>query len=101
MNRLVSVIHPYGGDIPGNSVKAARICSEIQRDGDIPIFAPFVCAWLNENDPEDRAAGIEISRYLVAQCREARVYGEVTAGMISDIEAAELAGIPLRRVEVT
>lgn len=101
MNRLVAVIMPWNGDIPANSARAAAVCSEIQRDGDIPIFAPFVCAWLSDADPEDRAAGMEISRYLVVQCREAVVVGDVTPGMIADIEAAEMARIPIRRMEET
>lgn len=104
MNRMIGVIARYADESAdgreANLERQREICRQIVCAGDIPIApALFVSTFLDDSIPAQRTLGLEISGYMLGLCREARVYGEVSEGMLSDIAAAEAARVPCFRVE--
>lgn len=97
MNRLVGVIHPWGGDREGNRRLVLPILDEITYRGDIPVFPPLMFPNLDDEVELDRATGMEMGRHLFALCREVEVHGDLTDGVMADVEFCEAAAVPLRR----
>lgn len=96
MNRLIYIAHPYADDPAGNAAAMRVICSGITEAGDIPICpAIYFTQWLDDQDDTDRERGLELACALVVLCREVRVYGDPSLGMLREINVARNARLPV------
>jgi len=105
MNRLVYVCHPYRGDEPNNRTMMRGICQGIIDSGDIPIAtALYFPQFLDDSDPQERRQGIDAGLYLLARCREIRIFGtpkSLSEGMLAEVRMAVALGIPRRWMRET
>ncbi len=98
---VVYVCSPLRGDVERNIYKAIGYSKYIYRQGGIPL-APHVIftTFLEDNDPRDRAAGMEMGLELLTICDEVWAFGDkVSEGMAGEIAAAEKLGLRVRRLE--
>ena len=98
---VVYVCSPLRGDVERNIYKAIGYSKYIYRQGGIPL-APHVIftTFLDDNDPRDRAAGMEMGLELLTICDELWVFGDkVSEGMAGEIAAAEELGLRVKRLE--
>jgi hypothetical protein len=95
--KRVFVCSAYRGDIAANVEIARSACREVLRTGDAP-FAPHLLYpdLLDDDEPAERALGIEAGRRWLAMAHEVLVVGPVTAGMREEIATAVALGIPVR-----
>ncbi len=97
---VVYVCSPLRGDVERNIYKAIGYSKYIYRHGGIPL-APHVIftTFLDDNDPRDRAAGMEMGLELLAICDELWAFGDkVSEGMAGEIAAAEELGLRVKRL---
>ena len=99
--RLVFICSPYTAPtrrgFRKNIENTKRFCRLAYEKGYIP-FAPhlFFPAFLNESNPTERAAGIELGKQIMEKCDEVWVFGNtVTGGMSEEIEFARKNYIPV------
>lgn len=95
----IYVCSPLRGDVERNIQKAIGYCRYIYSRGGIPL-APHVIftTFLDDEIPEERAAGIELGLELLAKCDELWVFGEkISQGMSYEITRAKKLGIRIRR----
>ena len=98
---VVYVCSPLRGDVERNIYKAIGYSKYIYRHGGIPL-APHVIftTFLDDNDPRDRAAGMEMGLELLTICDELWAFGDkVSEGMAGEIAAAEELGLRVKRLE--
>ena len=98
---VVYVCSPLRGNVERNIYKAIGYSKYIYRHGGIPL-APHVIftTFLDDNDPRDRAAGMEMGLELLAICDELWAFGDkVSEGMAGEIAAAEELGLRVKRLE--
>lgn len=96
---VIYVCSPLRGDIDRNIHKAIGYSRYIYSRGGIPL-APHVIftAFLDDNDPTERASGMEMGLELLARCDELWAFGDrVSEGMKAEIEASEKLGIRVKR----
>lgn len=97
---LVQVCSAYSGNIRQNTKNARRYCKIILDDGDIP-FAPHLLfpQFLDENNPEDRKKGLELSLAMIERVDAVAVFGDInhiSKGMQQEIRQAEKLNKPIR-----
>lgn len=89
----IFICSPYRGDVTRNKTNALTYCRRAANDGYMPM-APhlYFTRFLDDNDPEQRNAGISAGLEWLEQCAEVWVYGEPTEGMKIEIAHAEKLG---------
>lgn len=100
--RLIYVASPYAGDTEGNTEYAKQACRTVMEQGHA-FFAPHLLytAVLNDSVPEERQAGMEMGKMMLAKCDELWVFGNrISTGMAAEISEAERLGIPIQYVEI-
>lgn len=101
--RFIYICSPCRGDVDKNIQKAQGYCREaVELFPDVVPIAPHVyCTqFLNDEIPEERAAGMDMGLALLDMCDEIWVYGldNPSTGMAREIEYAKENGIPVRDV---
>lgn len=99
--KLVYICSPCRGDIEKNITKAQGYCREaVELFPDVIPIAPHVyCTqFLDDTNPQDRAAGMDMGIALLDICDEIWVYGieNPSEGMSREIEYAKEHEIPIR-----
>jgi hypothetical protein len=96
VNRLIYIAHRFADDPAGNAAAMRVICAEVTAHGDIPIApALYFPQWLDESIPDDRERGLEMACALVPLCREMRVFGDPSLGMLREINVARTHRLPV------
>ena len=90
---MVFVCSPYRGDIAGNEKKAKAYCRFVYENQGVP-FAPqlLFTSFLDDRMEEERNAGIMMGLEMLKLCDELWAFGEPTAGMQYELEAAKRLG---------
>ncbi len=100
--KLIYVCSPCRGNVKVNIAAARRYCYEVIGAGYVPI-APHVMfdGMLDDNLPDERAAGMRMGLELLRFCSELWAYGPyVSFGMRKEIELAEALKIPVKYIKV-
>jgi hypothetical protein len=101
---LVYVAHPVGGDIPGNLAKARAWLQRLTRDAAPGVI--YLAPWLDQlesgahddNDPDQRAAGLRLCEATVRRCDAIVLCGPtISTGMAYEQAAAEGADLDIWR----
>ena len=98
--KVIYTASPYAGDIKKNTEYAKRACRHVMEQGHA-FFAPHLLypQLLNDADPQERQAGLNMGLALLPRCDELWCYGDhISPGMNLEIEEADRLGIPVRRV---
>jgi hypothetical protein len=99
--KIVYIVHPISGDVPGNVKKILKIVKDINLSrSDVVPFVPYLADVLAMDDdvPEERAMGIENNVALLNSgvVNELWVYGKkISAGMEAEIDLAFELNIPV------
>ena len=91
--KKVFICSPYSGDVLENMRKALAYCRQAAAQCFMP-YAPhlYFTRFLDDNDPEQREAGIDAGLEWIADCEEVQVYGTPTDGMMVEISEAKRLG---------
>jgi hypothetical protein len=97
--KRVFVCSPFRGDIAANIAVARAACRHVLKEGDAP-FAPHLLYpdVLDDSVAAERDRGIRAGIAWLPATDEMLVVGEPTEGMRREIDAAQMLGIPIRRV---
>ena len=98
MMKSVFICSPYAGDIEQNTKNAKRYTRLAIQKNCIP-FTPHLLypQVLREDDPVERAKGIELGLYWLAHCDELWGFGDHRSeGMVREIEFATELGMKIR-----
>jgi hypothetical protein len=96
--RVVYIAHPLSGDWAANIASAKRYVISAVRLGYAPV-APYIeiDGLLDDDSPEDRAAGIECDLAILPRCDELWLCGpRLSAGMREEMRVAVEHGIFVR-----
>ena len=95
---IVYIASKYAGDTAHNTEMARRYCRYAINQGCIPL-APHLLLpqFLSEETERDLAISIDLR--LLSLCEELWVCGEISEGMMREIEEAKMAGMPVRYVK--
>lgn len=95
---MIFVCSPYRGNVEANAQRAVGFCRFVYELQGVP-FAPHLLypRFLNDEDPDERHAGLCMGVEVLKRCDELWVFGEPTAGMAYEISAAITLGKPVRR----
>lgn len=98
---LIYIISPFAGDIEANVAFAIRCCRMAIQQGHTPIAVHLLYPQiLNDQDPAERATGLELGLNILQHCAAAWVCGtRISCGMEGEIRAAQQLNIPIRYVE--
>ncbi len=98
---LLYIMSPYAGDVEGSVAFAIRCCRMAIQQGYTPIAVHLLYPQiLNDQDPAERAVGLELGLNILRHCAAAWVCGtRISPGMETEIQAAKQLGIPIRHVE--
>ncbi len=97
---LIYICSPLRGDVERNIQKAIGYSRYVYSQGGIPL-APHVIftAFLDDNIPEERVAGISMGLELLTKCDEMWVFGDkVSEGMEKEIGRAKELGLKVKRL---
>ena len=98
MKTKAYICSPYRGNVQRNKVYARRLVRWAIVDGYAPICPHlYLTEVLNDNEPEERVAGLNIGLELLSVCDVVIVgsrYG-ISEGMAAEIEQAERLGLAL------
>lgn len=98
--KVIYVASPYAGDIEQNTAFAKEACRHVMNEGHA-FFAPHLLypSFLQEKNPEERQAGLDMGIAMLSHCDELWCYGDrISYGMHLEIEEARRIGLPVRRV---
>ncbi len=98
--KLVFVASPFKGNVKKNTTLARGACLYVLDKGQVP-FAPhlFFTQFLDDNDAQERAQGINAGCEMLKRCDELWWFGDVTSeGMLSEMRMANESGIPIKHV---
>lgn len=96
-SKLVYICSPYAtGDVEENVCRAREYCRLALKNGYIPV-APHLLypQFLRDEDPEEREQGLSCGLALLDVCAEVWVFGQISKGMLREIEYAENKNIPV------
>jgi len=98
---LVYIISPYAGDIERNVAFAIRSCRMAIQQGYVPIAVHLLYPQiLNDEDPIERAIGIDLGLNILPHCSCVWVCGtKISSGMAQEIRQAQQLEIPIQYVE--
>jgi hypothetical protein len=95
------ICSPYRGDVKRNKAYARQLVRFAANCGCAPICPHlYLTEALNDDDPAERATGLNIGLELLAAC-EVVIVGEaygISEGMLAEIEQAERLGLLLVNV---
>jgi hypothetical protein len=98
---FIYVCSPLRGDIKRNISKAIGYARFVYAKGCIPL-APHIIftQFLDDEDPGERAAGMEMGIELLRKCDELWSFGtRVSEGMAAEIAAAKTLGLKVKRFD--
>ncbi len=94
--RVVFVSSPYRGDVPRNLAIARAAAHQVFQAGHVPVVAHmYIPQVLDDDDPVERALGIDAALVLLARSDEVWVFGEPSEGMRMEIDEAHRLGLPV------
>lgn len=80
-----------------NLEMAKYYCMMVMEEGRLPICPHlFFGGVLNDDAPQQRAAGMSMGLELLKDCQELRIFSEISEGMAGEILKADEWGIPVR-----
>jgi hypothetical protein len=94
---------PYAGDRATNITYAKRAMLDSLARGEAPFASHMLYTqFLNDEDPEQRALGINAGLAWLARAQASVVYTDmgISPGMLTGIERARLAGVPVEFREI-
>ncbi len=93
---LIFICSPYRGDVEKNSQNAREYCRFAFEQGGIP-FAPHLLftQFLDDDNPEQREAGMRMGLEMMSLCDEIWTFGSPTHGMKAEILESMRLGIPV------
>lgn len=98
--KLVYIASPYAGDVDYNTKIAKKYCCYAMERGYVPI-APHLLypAFLDDSNPAERTAGIQMGLRILAVCQELWACGNrISKGMEMEIAESKRLGIPIKYV---
>ena len=96
---IAYICSPYSGDIKGNTMRARRYSRYATEQGYV-AFAPHLLLPQYISEETERELAIETGKRFLGICQELWVFGDtVSAGMQQEIQYAQAAGIPIRRIK--
>jgi len=98
--RIVFICSPYKGDIEVNTSRAKRYGRFAVTKKQVPIIPHLMYPrFLDEDNPDERAMGLEMGLILLSKCQEVWVFGSrISKGM--EIEKAKDMNIPIRYYDI-
>ena len=85
---LLYVCAPWRRRTPASIARTKTLCRKAADLGWLPLFGPWVFAWLDDAKPKDRAMGLELDMNMIEECVALMVVGEtVTEGMAIELKA--------------
>ena len=95
--KLVFICSPYRGDVESNLARAHRYCLFATKSEVVPLAPHTIFTqWLDDNDKEEREAGIYLGLELLTRCDEVWIFGsKLTEGMEKEIAMASKLGKPM------
>lgn len=100
--KRIYICSPYRGATWVNTLIARALCRRALANGAAP-YAPhlYLPDILNDNDPVERAAGIQAGIEFLKMCHEIWIYtpAGISAGMRQEID--EAAKLKIKRVAIT
>lgn len=98
--KMVYICSPFAGDIENNLRFARAACRYAADQGCAPIAVHLLYPQiLNDADPVEREAGIQMGLRVLASCDELWICGErISRGMSCEIVEAQQLGIPIRNI---
>jgi len=98
--KLVYICSPYAGDIDYNTKMAKEYCRYAMKCECVPIAVHLIYpSFLDDTNPAERAAGIQMGLRVLATCEELWIGGtHISEGMKIEISEAERLGIPVKRI---
>ena len=96
--RIVFICSPFKDDIEVNTARAKRYGRFAVTKKVVPIIPHLMYPrFLNEDNPDERAMGLEMGLVLLSKCQELWVFGSrISKGMELEIEKAKEMKIPIR-----
>ena len=96
--KIVFICSPYKGDIEVNTIRAKRYGRYAVTKKAVPIVPHLMYTqFLDEDNHDERALGLEMGLILLSKCQEIWVFGNrISKGMEVEIEKAENMKIPIR-----
>lgn len=96
--KIVFICSPYKDDIEVNTIRAKRYGRYAVTKQQVPIIPHLMYTqFLNENNYEERAKGLEMGLILLSKCQEIWVFGSrISKGMEIEIKEAERMKIPIK-----
>ena len=98
--KLVFICSPLRGDYAENIKRTQYLCATAARRYDVIPIAPHIyfTQFLRDSNPGERELGTQMGLELLGLCDEVWVDGmnDPSEGMVAEIEAARIAGIPVR-----
>lgn len=100
--RIVFICSPYKGDIEVNTSRAKRYGRFAVTKKQVPIIPHLMYPrFLDEDNPSERAMGLEMGLILLSKCQEIWVFGSrISKGMEIEIEKAKEMKIPIRYYDI-
>lgn len=100
--RIVFICSPYKGDIEVNTSRAKRYGRFAVTKKQVPIIPHLMYPrFLDEDNPYERAMGLEMGLILLSKCQEIWVFGSrISKGMEIEIEMAKDMNIPIRYYDI-
>lgn len=101
--RMVYICSPYAANtlrtIEQNLEQVRKYCKFALSQNCAPLATHLaVCGFLDDNDPEQRTAGISIDEIFMKACDELWIFGDlISNGMSHEIATFEKTGKPIRR----
>ena len=87
--RKIYVASKYAGDVDANVTAAITYCRRVIDEGHMPVASHLLYPQiLNDNIPEERELGMLFGLALLAACDEVWVFGELSPGVVREIEEA-------------
>lgn len=97
----VYICSPYRGDAEANAKICRAYCRMIsERYKRVIPIAPhiYLTQFLDDDDPEQRAAGLAMGRAILATCQVVLLFGDhISKGMMDELKEAARLGIPVYR----
>lgn len=100
--KIVFICSPFKGDIEVNTSRAKRYGRYAVTKKVVPIIPHLMYpSFLDEDNPGERAIGLEMGLVLLSKCQEVWVFGSrISKGMEIEIEKAKEMKIPIRYFDI-
>jgi hypothetical protein len=94
---IVYVASAYRGDAERNVERAKKYSRFVIERGGVP-FTPHLLytRFLDDADPKQRSEGLFCGKVMLGKCDQIWSFGDVSDGMLGELEEARKRGIPIR-----